>query len=199
METGEWLLRPDTVEKLRFWRNWRNFCSYGATSFFRRGVRPNWFSVAHVPAHCASWPISSDFSVLRVFSEKLRHLKFGVFQQNPRTAAVRRLKMLYAALVAASVGRIAAFHKRAERQVWAVSDIRHKGRRAGVRCKCELKFELQREPTFNLSQIYGSCCDAEGSCEPIATDAAIYTNLTGARKSNIGREGFLSRQSVSTD
>jgi hypothetical protein len=83
--------------------------------------------------------------------------------------------------------------------LWAVSDIRHKGRRAGVRCKCELKFELQREPTFNLSQIYGSCCDAEGSCEPIATDAAIYTNLTGARKSNIGREGFLSRQSVSTD
>jgi hypothetical protein len=36
-----------------------------------------------------------------------------------RTAAVRRLKMLHAALMAASVGRIAAFHKRAERQLRA--------------------------------------------------------------------------------
>jgi hypothetical protein len=38
-----------------------------------------------------------------------------------------------------------------------------------------------------------------GSLESIATDAAIYKNLTGTIKANSGREGFLSGQSASTD
>ena len=131
-----------------------------------------------------------------------------------RTAVIRSLEMLHDARMAAMTGRAAALSGMVELPIWAVRFIRHqglivkdaapctflhKGREPDLRCKCELKFDRQREPTFNLSQIDGSCCDAEGSCEPIATDAAIYTNLTGARKSNIGREGFLSGQSVSTD
>jgi hypothetical protein len=35
-----------------------------------------------------TWQISSDFSVSRVLSEKLSHLKFGVFQHNQPTAEV---------------------------------------------------------------------------------------------------------------
>jgi hypothetical protein len=116
-----------------------------------------------------------------------------------RTTAIQSVKLLHHRRRSANRKLHCGIALVWQSPLWAVSDIRHKGRRAGVRCKRELKFELQREPTFNLSQIDGSCCDAEGSCEPIATDAAIYTNLTGARKSNIGREGFLSRQSVSTD
>jgi hypothetical protein len=113
-----------------------------------------------------------------------------------RTTAIQSVKLLHHRRRSANRKLHCGIALVWQSPLWAVSDIRHKGRRAGVRCKRELKFELQREPTFNLSQIDGSCCDAEGSCEPIATDAAIYTNLTGARKSNIGREGLLNDYQV---
>lgn len=71
------LLKNSSFGKIR-----EIFCPYGATKVSKRGVRPNWSSAAHVPARCASRQISSDFSVSRVLSEKIRNLKFGVFQRN---------------------------------------------------------------------------------------------------------------------
>jgi hypothetical protein len=65
-----------------------------------------------------------------------------------RTAVIRSSEMLHDARMAAMTGRAAALSGMVELPIWAVSDIRHQGRIADIRCKCEAAKRQRREPTF---------------------------------------------------